>query len=48
MTNPFLIFGVIAMAVAALFMRDEPPARALAFVGFLFTAFGVAITIGTP
>jgi hypothetical protein len=41
--NPFLVFGVIAMAFAAVVVRHEPRAKALAITGFTFALLGVIL-----
>jgi hypothetical protein len=43
--NPFLIFGVLAMAYAAVVMRHEGRARALAIVGLTWLLLGLLLDV---
>ena len=43
--NPFVIFGVLAMAAAATVVRNEERAKALAILGFAWLALGILIDV---
>lgn len=43
--NPFVIFGVLAMAFAATVVRSEGRAKALAILGFAWLVLGILIDV---
>lgn len=43
--NPFYAFGILAMAYAAIIMRHERRAKALAITGFLYVILGTLIEV---
>lgn len=43
--NPFYVFGIAAMVYAAMVMRHERRAKALAITGFLYVVLGALIQV---